>query len=104
MIIQKGMFFMYTQHHQQNVVLTETFIFLGKYIVCRTKGQKTGCGSCGTTQKCIFPFIHGGKEYNGCSKSSKSNVPYCATKVDSKKKLTKVGLCNQYCNIDCGNC
>ena len=91
-------------HHQQNVVLTKTFIFLGKYVVCRTKGQKTGCGSCGTTQKCIFPFIHGGKEYNGCSKSSKSNVPYCATKVDSKKKLTKVGLCNQYCNIDCGNC
>ena len=85
------------------MLLIETFISIGKDVVCRTRGQKNGCGSCGTTQKCIFPFIHGGKEYSGCSRSSKGKIPFCATKVDSKKNLTKVGLCNQYCSIDPGN-
>ena len=76
----------------------------GKYVVCRTKSQNNGCGSCGNCQKCIFPFIHSGKEYSGCTKTSKGSSPFCATNVDSKKKLTKMGYCNQYCNIDAGNC
>ena len=86
------------------ILLIEIFITLGKYVVCRTCGQKkSGCSSCGNPQKCIFPFIYAGKEYSGCSKSSQGKKPFCATEVDSKKKLSKVGYCNQYCNIDPGN-
>ena len=86
------------------VIFVWPFYILGKYVVCRTRGLNKGCGSCGTPQKCIFPFIYNGREYSGCARSVKG-VRFCATKVDSKKKLTKVGLCNNYCGKDIyGNC
>ena len=41
--------------------------------------------------KCIFPFIYNKKEYNECY--SGKNGDWCATEVDSNKKLLKYGYC-----------
>lgn len=43
--------------------------------------------------ECIFPFIHKGEMYKECAKSKKGK--WCATEVDSKKRMTKLGFCPQ---------
>ena len=40
---------------------------------------------------CIIPFIYKNKIYTDCFKTKKGKI--CATKVDSKKRMVKYGIC-----------
>ena len=44
---------------------------------------------------CLFPFNYKGTKYTECTKMENKNVPWCSTKVDSKRN---------YVNGNWGNC
>ena len=79
---------------------------IAEWTICKCEGQGLAYGSGdGSSQDCVFPFKHNGKTYNSCATPIDGNGPYCATKVDSNKKLVKGNWarCNEYCDTDKGN-
>ena len=79
---------------------------IAEWTICKCEGQGLAYGSGdGSSQDCVFPFKHNGKTYNSCATPIDGNGPYCATKVDSNKKLVKDNWarCNEYCDTDKGN-
>ena len=83
--------------------LTNNHIYdIGKFIICKARGTRTGYGSSSATPKdCKFPFKHGNKIYKGCVPNSYG--PWCATEVSSTGVLKKYARCNEYCKKDEGN-
>ena len=54
------------------------------------------------TEDCLFPFKHNGKQYSGCVSSKDGKGPWCATKVDSKGRMSTWARCNGVCKTDNG--
>ena len=79
---------------------------VGEYYICKAEGQGKEFGSeDGAIVDCIFPFVYGGKKYDGCVPSSKDGKgPWCATKVDSNGNMRKDkwARCNKHCHKDDG--
>ena len=73
---------------------------IGRYVICKARGQSIGYGRSGAHENCVFPFINSGRRYNGCIPDSKG--AWCATKVDSKGKMQTWARCNNYCKKDYG--
>ena len=82
------------------------YFFVGEYYICKAGGQGKKFGSeDGVIVDCVFPFIYGGKKYDGCVPSSKDGKgPWCATKVDSRgiMRKDKWARCNKPCPKDDG--
>ena len=77
---------------------------IGKYVVCKAKGQDKDYGSGkGSVLDCKFPFIQHGIKYKGCAPSAeKGKGPLCATEVDKQGNLKKWARCNKFCMADPG--
>ena len=75
----------------------------GEFVVCKAAGQGKNFGrSNGVTEDCLFPFKHNGKQYSGCVSSKDGKGPWCATKVDSKGRMSTWARCNGVCKTDKG--
>ena len=65
----------------------------------------SGAGTCKTTdwtmdpgKPCVFPFVHKGVLYNGCTQVDNNNVAWCSTALDS----TGVYISDRWGNCETG--